>query len=156
MLIRPYLLPLAFLSAAATAAGSAAPAPAATRDFNEIAPIYTSIAWRDPLNPAFVPLGDDSFLVSTSNGIQRWDATTNVFTRVSPWPAYPDLLYGVHARIKQAAHAEGTLLAAGAGGAIVTIRLARRLRRTRSFGGPGPSRPPLCRCRCQPVTRRAP
>jgi hypothetical protein len=62
----------------------------------EVAPIYATVDWPDPLNPAFAPLGQDRFLFSTRTGLQVWDAVGNRFTPAVGWPAHTAL--PLHAR----------------------------------------------------------
>lgn len=52
------------------------------------APVYAHIAWPDPLNPDYVPLGQDQFLLFTRQGIQRWEVRTNTLSNVPSWPAH--------------------------------------------------------------------
>lgn len=55
------------------------------------APVYAHISWPDPLNPDYVPLGRDQFLLFTRQGIQRWDVLANLFGSVPGWPAHHGL-----------------------------------------------------------------
>ncbi|MFC4788486.1 MULTISPECIES: Kelch repeat-containing protein [Giesbergeria] len=68
------LLPLAH--------GDGAPAP------REQASVYAHIAWPNPLNPDYVPLGQDQFLLFTRQGMRRWDVPTHTFSTVPSWPAH--------------------------------------------------------------------
>ena len=55
------------------------------------APVYAHISWPDPLNPDYVPLGQDQFLLFTRQGIQRWDVPANRFSSLPDWPAHHGL-----------------------------------------------------------------
>ncbi len=55
------------------------------------APVHAHIAWPDPLNPDYVPLGQDQFFLFTRQGIQRWDVLANRFSSVPGWPAHHGL-----------------------------------------------------------------
>lgn len=57
----------------------------------EQAPVYAHIAWPDPLNPDYVPLGQDQFLLFTRQGLQHWDVLTNTFSSVLSWPVHHGL-----------------------------------------------------------------
>lgn len=52
---------------------------------------YAVVDWPDPLNPKFVNLGDDRYLLSTSKGMQIWNARKNVFSIAQGWPRHSAL-----------------------------------------------------------------
>ena len=62
-----------------------------TRGQDEVAQTYATVSWPDPRNPRFVSLGSDQFLLSTSTGMQRWDAKSNIFSQVKDWPTHAAL-----------------------------------------------------------------
>jgi hypothetical protein len=55
------------------------------------AKIYATVSWSNPRNPNFVNLGRDHFLLSTTNGMQVWDAENNVFELAKDWPQHTSL-----------------------------------------------------------------
>lgn len=50
------------------------------------APEYARINWLDHVNPHFIALDNDQFLLETKQGIQRWDVHKNTFTAIAGWP----------------------------------------------------------------------
>lgn len=54
----------------------------------EQASVYAHIAWPNPLNPDYVPLGQDQFLLFTRHGVQRWDVLANTLSSVPSWPLH--------------------------------------------------------------------
>lgn len=52
------------------------------------APVYAHIDWPNPLNPDYVPLGQDQLLLFTRHGIRRWDVPANTFSSVPSWPPH--------------------------------------------------------------------
>ena len=76
---------------AALSIASAEVQPPDSPALNEPAPVYAHIAWPDPMNPDYVPLGQDQFLLFTRQGLQRWDVPANRLNSVPGWPAHHGL-----------------------------------------------------------------
>lgn len=82
---------------------------AETAAYDQVAPVYATINWPDPLNPEFIPLGGGGFLVGTIAGLQHWDANRNVFSPIPHGPTHLHLLKHVWVRINDGL--PGTLFA---------------------------------------------
>lgn len=72
-----------------------------------VAQTYATVSWPDPMNPRFVNLGADQYLLATSTGMQLWNAKQNTFSEAKDWPMH-SALGTVWARLS-----EGSLLVAG-------------------------------------------
>lgn len=62
-----------------------------TDAFDSVMATYAWIDWDDPLNPRYINLDNDQFLLDTQRGIQLWDAPTNTFTQ----PIYSYTITGI-------------------------------------------------------------
>ncbi|HEY3198550.1 MAG TPA: hypothetical protein VGJ57_11095 [Nitrospirales bacterium] len=83
-----------------------AQAASAYDDSLEKAQTYAVVDWPDPMNPKFVNLGGDQYVLATTKGMQIWHARKNVFSESRGWPIHSSL------QTHWARLAKGTLLVA--------------------------------------------
>ncbi len=62
------------------------PRLAASGEFNSIMATYATINWVNDLNPRYVNLDNDQFLLETKNGVVFWDVPSNKFSSPSSLP----------------------------------------------------------------------
>lgn len=73
---------------ASTMLAMAAIAPASAANIASPTTPYATISWPDRLNPRFVGLGNDYYLLETRTGMQVWDAGHNTFSAATQWPLH--------------------------------------------------------------------